>query len=852
MQTTFILLRYLFWLATASASLVAVWGLAVVLYFWPSLTDEVEQLKDLDQLLADKLEVPLRIYTADEKLIAEFGEHRRTTINYADIPQNYINALLAAEDADFYTHLGIDIKGLLRAAVQLADTGRIQSGGSTITMQVARNYLLTSDRTFARKIREILLSLRIEQLLSKQDILELYVNKIYLGNKAYGIRAAAEVYYGKELEELNLAQLAMLAGLPKAPSAYNPLANPRRALIRRNWILSRMHGLNLLDDLSYETALRAPITAKFHPAETEVYAPYVAESARKFALDNFGNSIYTQGLKIYTSINSEQQLAANKAINSGLLGYDRRRGWRGAEQTGIAASSEQEELTKEALDEIKASSTNLEQIDEVLVDPRNKRLTQQLGHDVSNWLKTLDSTPSYGGLQAAIVVEAKPEELTLLIKQGELITINSATWQWAGRFHSVFWKDPQALAGNRLVKVGDLIRLAPLADSELLAANQGVPWQLAQLPRLEASLVAMDTNNGQITALVGGFDFNLSRFNRAEQAERQAGSVLKPFIYMAALEKGYTPATIINDAPVVFEDQQLEDVWRPQNSTGTFYGPTRLREGLYKSRNLISIRVLNYVGLRPAINYLAKFGLDSRRLPRDLSLALGSANLTPVEITSAYAMIANGGYKIEPHLVTSIENNDGDILYKANLPQICVACNSKQDKPEDLIEAEQLVDPKAVYTMHSILRDVIDDGTGARAKTLNRKDIRGKTGTTNDLQDTWFTGFNTDIVASVWAGFDQPETTGEYGANLALPMWIEFMQTALANKPEKLMPRPNGLTTVRIDPKNGLLAASGQKNAIFEIFYTERVPKQTSQTGASSTNVNPSNPLEELPPEALF
>lgn len=839
MQILYFFLRYVFWLGAAAASLVAVWGLAVVLFFWPSLTDEVEQLKDLDQLLADKLEVPLRVYSADHKLIAEFGEHRRTTINYAEIPQNYINALLAAEDADFYTHPGIDIKGLLRAAVQLADTGRIQSGGSTITMQVARNYLLTSDRTFARKIREILLSLRIEQLLTKQEVLELYVNKIYLGNKAYGIKAAAEVYYGKPIEELSLAQLAMLAGLPKAPSAYNPLANPRRALIRRNWILSRMYSLNYLDDLSYETALRAPITAKFHPTETEVYAPYVAESARKFALENFGDKVYTQGLKVYTSINSEHQAAANLAINKGLLAYNERRGWRGVEQTGLPASLQQEELTQDALAEIQASSTNLEQINDALEDPRNKALKEELGQDISNWLKVLDATPTLGGLHPALVVATQTDEIRLLTKQGELISINAATWPWAATFRSVFWKDQKPLTGNRLAKVGDLIRIRSLDDPELLAANKGVPWQLAQLPKLEAALVAMNATNGQITALVGGFDFNLSRFNRVEQAERQAGSVLKPFVYLAALEKGYTPATIINDAPIVFEDQQLEDTWRPQNSSGTFYGPTRLREGLYKSRNLISIRVLNYVGLNSAINYLSQFGLAKNRLPANLSLALGSANLTPLEINTAYAMLANGGHQVSPHLVTSIENNDGEVVYLA-----------------EQAATQQVIDPRAAYTMHSILRDVIDDGTGARAKALKRKDIRGKTGTTNELQDAWFSGFNSELVASVWAGYDQPASTGEYGANLALPMWIDFIQTALADEPEKFLPRPNGLTTVRIDPKNGLLASPGQTDAIFEIFYSERVPKESSQP--SNPTGNPLNPAasssetEELPPEALF
>ncbi|GLR63696.1 penicillin-binding protein 1A [Marinospirillum insulare] len=846
------IVKYLFWLGVVGAGIGGAWAFALVLYFLPSLHEEVAQLQDMEVLLSEQLEVPMRIYTSDNLLMAEFGEHRRTRINYADIPRRYVDALLAAEDASFYEHPGVDIKGLARAAVQLINSGRIQSGGSTITMQVARNYLLTRDRTFARKIREILLSLRIEQQLTKQKILELYVNKIYLGNRAYGIAAAAEVYYGKPLAELNLAQLAMIAGLPKAPSSYNPLANPRRALIRRNWILSRMYRLGTLDDNSYEEAIRAPVTARYYPPEQDINAPYVAESARQFTLESFGDSAYTQGLKVYTSILSKQQKAANKSILEGLLNYDKRRGWRGVEQEAIPLVEQQEVLEGDALAEIEATESGLEQVQIALQDPRAKPLEEELNLDVSHWLRVLDSTPVYGELLPAIVVEAESERLLVLKKGGELVELTPEDWDWAGRYHSPFWKDRQALTGNRLAGQGDLIRLQKTTSKER-------PWQLAQLPKLEAALVAMKTETGEITALVGGFDFNQSRFNRADQAARQAGSVFKPFVYMAALEKGYTPATIINDAPVVFEDQQLEDVWRPQNSTGTFYGPTRLREGLYKSRNLISVRVLNYLGLSRAIEYISRFGFPAERMPRDLSLSLGSANVTPVEMTSAYAMLANGGFPVEAHLVTRIENAEGEVLYQAAKPRVCLDCPTKQETLEQAGVSYPLskraVDERAVYTMHSILRDVINDGTGKRAKALERSDIRGKTGTTNELHDAWFSGFNGDVVASVWAGFDQPSSTGEYGANLALPMWIQFMQVALRNQPEKVMQRPEGLVTVRIDPASGLLASPGQQDAMFEIFYKERVPQNRSaeqsfqndlpeNQGGSSGNAPP--------PEALF
>lgn len=844
------LLKYGFWLGLAGLGVGTAWAFAVVIFFLPSLESEVEQLQDMETLLHDNLEIPLRVYSADNLLIAEFGEHRRTRVSYDEIPAYYISAILAAEDSSFYEHPGVDIKGLLRAAMQLADSGRIQSGGSTITMQVARNYLLTRDRTFARKIREILLSLRIEHQLTKQEILELYVNKIYLGNKAYGIAAAAEAYYGKSLAELNLAQLAMIAGLPKAPSAYNPLANPRRALIRRNWILSRMYSLGSLDDASYEEALRAPITAGYHPPETELDAPYVAESARLFALEKFGEQAYTRGLKVYTSVLAEQQLAANTAIQNGLLAYDRRHGWRGVERSQIPLLDEAALAADLKVDE--ASTIGLQQVQEALKDPRAQRLEEQLGIDTSNWLRVLDATPTYGDLAPAIVVEAEPELIKLVKKGGALIELKPEAWDWAGRFHSVFWKDKQAPAGNRLLKTGDLVRLEATANNEM-------PWRLAQLPNLEAALVSIATDSGEITSLVGGFDFNQSRFNRVEQATRQAGSIFKPFIYLAALEKGYTPATIINDAPIVFEDEQLESEWRPQNSTGTFYGPTRLREALYKSRNLVSIRVLNYVGIGPAIRSVSRFGFVAERMPRDLSLSLGSANVTPLEMTQAYAMLANGGYPVTAHLVTKIENLDGEVVYQAVYPKVCRNCAASQTSLEmngiTYPVSKRLVDERAIYTMHSILRDVVEDGTGRRAQALERNDIRGKTGTTNELHDAWFAGFNRDLVTSVWAGFDQPASTGEYGANLALPIWVDFMKEALKNQPEKTLSRPEGLVTVRIDPKSGLLASPGQENAIFETFYKERVPAPSavSMGGGLNTTEGQQQESSDSPlPESIF
>lgn len=846
------IVKNLVWLSLAAAGFGGALAFATVLYYWPGLHEEVAQLQDVEALLSDQLEMPMRIYSSEGLLISEFGEHRRTRIRYEDIPRRYLDALLAAEDANYYEHPGVDVRGLTRAAVQLMDTGQIQSGGSTITMQVARNYLLTRDRTFARKIREILLSLRMEQLLSKEKIMDLYVNKIYLGNRAYGIVAASEVYYGKPLHELNLPQIAMIAGLPKAPSAYNPLANPRRALIRRNWILARMYALGKIDDVSFEQALRAPVTARFHPPSREVEAPYVAESARLFALQKFGDQAYTRGLNVYTSINAEQQKAANRAINQGILDYDQRRGWRGVERSNIPLHQEEESLETDTLAQLEAEqSGGLEQVRQALSDPRAERLQQDYGDDFSNWLRELDLTPVYGGLQPAIVMEAEADRLKVLRRGGEVVELNEDAFAWAGRYHSPFWKDRNPLPGHRLASRGDLVRLRPNQSADL-------PWMLAQLPQLEAALVAMDTSSGEVKAMVGGFDFIQSRFNRAEQAARQAGSVFKPFVYLAALERGYTPATIINDAPVVFEDQALEDVWRPQNSSGTFYGPTRLREGLYRSRNLISIRVLNYVGIRRAIDYIAEFGLNPAAMPRDLSLSLGSANITPFDMNQAYAILANGGYGIEGHLVTHIEDTEGERLFQAVHPRVCRNCDESEESVRlqgvNYPVARRNVDERAVYSMHSILRDVIDEGTGRRALVLNRGDIRGKTGTTNELHDTWFSGFNRDVAATVWAGFDQPGTTGEYGANLALPMWINFMRVALEDEPERSLERPEGLITVRIDPETGLRARPDQDNAIFELFYRERTPEALPTSRSRSDILDSQQDRDDnlTAPEALF
>ncbi|ODC04221.1 hypothetical protein BFW38_12460 [Terasakiispira papahanaumokuakeensis] len=836
---------YLLWAGLALFAAMSAGALGVALYYWPGLQDEVAQLQDLDELLNTQLETPLRVYSADNKLIASFGEHRRERIHYNEIPEAYIKAILAAEDSAFFSHHGVDPKGLLRAAWQLVSTGHIQSGGSTITMQVARNYLLTLDRTFTRKIREILLSLRMEQMLSKQQIMELYVNKIYLGNRAYGIAAAADVYYGKPIGELDLAQLAMIAGLPKAPSAYNPLANPRRALIRRNWILSRMLELGEIEQPAYAEAVKQPITATYHAQEVELKAPYVAEAARSFAVEKFGPSAYTRGLRVYTTVTSEHQALAQRSLQRGLENYDQKHGWRGVEQESIPPEPPQETLDQDALAELKDARTSLDDVEKALEDERARHLEGLIGENVSNWLKVLDSTPLYGGLAPAIVVHTEDDLIVVLQQDGTLALIPREQFDWAGKLHSAYWKIPHAPAAGRFLNRGDLVRIKPLDEPETQnyrlpssvfkgdqVSDQPKPFpvvQLSQLPDIQGAVVAMKPEDGALTAMVGGFDFNMSKYNRAEQAERQAGSIFKPFIYLAALEKGYTAATVINDAPVVFDDQQLEDQWRPQNSNGTFAGPTRLRKGLYTSRNLVSIRVLDYVGVARAIDLIGRFGFDPDKMPRNLSLALGSANVTPMAMARAYAIMANGGFRISPYLISRIENSNDDVVYRALPPQVCRNCEPDQKTlrfdGQDYPIAPRVVDSRTLYIMQSILRDVIEKGTGRRALALNRGDIRGKTGTTNELRDTWFSGFNSDLAVTVWAGFDNPDTTGEYGASLALPIWIDFMKEALAGRPERSMARPSGIVTVKIDPETGQRARPGQQDAIFELFKSERVPK---------------------------
>ena len=611
--------------AFAGLWLLVATGVGAVLVITSAFLYLSPNLPSVDVLREIKLQIPLRIYSRDGELIGEFGEMRRTPVEFEQIPPLFIQAILAAEDDRFFSHHGVDITGLLRAASQLLTTGQIQTGGSTITMQVAKNYFLSLERTFSRKFNEIFLALQIERELSKEEILELYLNKIFLGNRAYGIEAAAQVYYGKSIAELNLAQWAMIAGLPKAPSSFNPIVNPSRAIIRRNWILGRMRELGHIGESEYKLAVEAPITASYHGTRLNASAPYVAEMARQELVSRFGNAAYTDGYIVHTTVDSRLQQAAQRALIDGLLAYDKRHGYRGPEAR-FPVLDESEDPT-------------------------------------ARWQTGLDQFGRIGELVPAIVTSIDDGGFTALLNDGLSVRVDfdSGISGWRP-YVSVNRLGPAPARAADLVATGDLVRLQQSGDGS---------WALSQIPTAQAALVSLDADDGAILSLVGGFNFQQSKFNRVTQARRQPGSNFKPFIYSAALEDGFTPATIINDAPIVFDDAGLEDVWRPTNSSGRFYGPTRLRQALFLSRNLVSIRLLRSLGVSKAIAYSERFGFAPDQLPRDLSLALGSHSLEPMAIANGYAVFANGGYRVDAYLIDRITDITGAPVYQATPATVC-------------------------------------------------------------------------------------------------------------------------------------------------------------------------------------
>src|SRR3990167_6565546 len=738
---------------------------------------DVAVLKDIH------LQVPLRVYTADNRLIAQFGTKRRLPVGLADIPPLMIDAVLATEDARFYKHPGVDFIGIARAALSVVTSGRKVQGASTITMQVARNFYLSREKTYGRKIREILLALKIDKNLDKNKILELYLNKIYFCNRAYGVAAAAQVYYGKTLNQLTLAQMAMLAGLPQAPSRNNPLENPGAALKRRDHVLASMLELKFITQQQYDTAIKAAPTASYHSQKIEVSAPYVAEMVREAMVDEFGPDAYEKGLSVYTTIQSELQVNANRSLQKGLTDYAARHGY--------------------------------------------KRSGNLLEGDPSQWLDALKKEISLEGFFPAAVLSMAPQSIKAVLADGNIISIEWGGLSWARERLEDGYIGPTPQNAEEIVSVGEVIRVRRQPDGH---------WVLAQLPEVQGALVSLNPQNGAILALSGGFDYSLSNFNRAIQAERQPGSNFKPFIYSAALEKGYTLATIINDAPIVMRDSGENEMWRPTNDNLKFYGPTPLRIGLVQSRNLVSIRLLRDITVRYALSYVQRFGFDPNVLPHSLSLALGSGSTTPLQIAVGYATFANGGYAVTPYFIQKIVDQHEKILYVADPSVACRACLTKDfPKEDDLPErpAPRVITPQNAYLITQALRSVIQEGTGRAAKVLNRSDLAGKTGTTNQQIDAWFSGFNSHIVTTVWVGFDNLKSLHEYGAAAALPIWINFMREALKNQPEATMPEPPNIVTVRIDPATGLLASPSQPNARFEIFRKSDVPRQHARATTS-------------------
>ncbi|MCP5413762.1 MAG: penicillin-binding protein 1A [Chromatiaceae bacterium] len=745
-------------------------------------------LPDINNLRDVRLQVPLKVYSSDDKLIAEFGEKRRNPLTYEQIPERMIEAFLSAEDTNFFEHPGVDYRGLLRAGVQLALTGKKKQGGSTITMQVARNFYLSSQKTYTRKLSEIFLALRIEKELSKKEILELYLNKIYLGQRAYGVGAAARVYYGKPVEELDLAQTAMIAGLPKAPSSFNPLANPPRAIERRNYVLGRMLELGYINRAEHDAATAQPISASRYAPDIEVDAPYIAEMVRADLVERFGEDAYTGGYSVRTTVKSSDQTAANRAVRDALDDYGERHGYYGAEAQ---------------LDPVPAEQTAL---DAALAD-----------------------RPTVGALRAAIVTAVDDKSAAIYLGGGEQAVLDFEQMKWA---HTFIDTDRRGAAPKKpadVVKPGDLIRVRQIE------VKQQVTWRLAQIPRVAGALIALDPDDGAIRALVGGYDFYQSKFNRVTQAKRQPGSGFKAFIYSAALENGFTPASLINDAPVVFEDASLEGDWRPENYSGKFFGPTRLREALTKSRNLVSIRLLRSMGVDAALQHIAKFGFNPDELPHNLSLALGSADVTPLQMATGYAILANGGYRVEPYLIERIEQDGVGVVYQAEPKRVCHDCPPPvEDDGSAQTQAPRVLDERNRYLMYSMMQDVIRRGTATKARELGRKDLAGKTGTTNDQRDAWFNGFNQRLVANAWVGFDDNGKLGrgEVGGRAALPAWMDFMREALKDVPDIEPKMPENIVSVRIDPNTGEKATGSTEGAIFEVFREEDAPGAATGDGA--------------------
>lgn len=753
-------------------------------------------LPSLQDLSGEHLKVPLRIYTAEGTLIAEFGDERRIPVKTSEIPPQLIQAILAAEDDSFYVHPGVDFQGILRAALSNLRRGRTAEGASTITMQVARNYFLTPEKTYTRKIKEILLAFKIEREFTKDQILELYLNKIFLGNRAYGFAAAGQIYFGKAVNDLTLPEIAMLAGLPKAPSRYNPVVYPQAALDRRAYVLRRMLKLGYIDDHTFTEAMNAPLGASRHALRYSVEAPYVAEMVRQYMVGKYSEASYADGYNVFTTLHAKDQQAANAALHKAVLDYDRRHGWRGA--------AGHENINRK---------TEASRLDELLKD-----------------------YPIVGGLLPALIVHTEDKLAVAYTQDGSRINLELPAMAWAARYIDEDTLGPPPKKVTDVVQLGDVVYLEETGDNE---------WKLAQLPGVEGGFVSVDPKNGAILALVGGFDFFSNQYNHVTLAQRQPGSGFKPFIFSAALEKGFTPASLISGAPIVLEDASLEDEWRPEDYSHKFFGPTRLRKALALSLNLVAVRLLRAITPEYAVEYMARFGFDPAKLPKTPSLTLGTADATPLQMVQAFSVFANGGYRVEPYFIARVEDTKHTVLEQANPITVCPGCAAPKSadptKPAPRY-AEQVISPQNSFLMNSMMRDTISYGTAQAASVLNRKDLAGKTGTTNDHRDAWFNGFNSDLVAITWIGFDQNLALGkgETGGHAALPMWIDYMRVALDGVPEKPLVPPSGIVTAIINRETGKLTSKSDPEAMQEYFMEGTLDSAATATdGGADGGVTP-------------
>jgi penicillin-binding protein 1A len=818
-------------------------------------------LPDVDSLREVQLQVPLRVYTRDGRLIASFGEQRRIPVRYSDLPPKLIQAFLATEDDRFFRHHGVDWEGIARAALANARAGGIRQGASTITMQVARDMFLTPRRDMKRKMSEVYISLLMETEFTKEEIFSLYVNKIFLGQRAYGVAAAAEVYFGKTLNQLSIPEMATLAGIPAAPSTINPVANPDAATQRRAHVLGRMRDLGYISPSEYEQAKATPMESRLHGPTIEIDAPYVAEMVRNEMQAKYGDGVYTAGYQVFTTIDSRLEPAATVALRAGLLEYDRRHGWRGA------------------TDKVDLSKVN----------------------DSAGFDAELEELPAVGGLRPAVVVKVEEKSADIYVKGLGPVTLPWSKLAWARRELPDEKVDRSPSQASDIFARGDVI---------YTVGNTPESLQFVQVPEAQSALVAMDPKDGAVVALVGGFDFFQSKFNRVTQARRQPGSGFKPFVYAAAFDKGYTPASVVVDAPIVIDSAGNDQGWRPKEMEGEFYGPVRLREALAHSRNLVSVRLVRDIGIDYTRNYVTRFGFDKSQVPDDLTMALGTAELTPLQVVTGYSTFANGGFKVSPYYIDRVLDAGGKALYQAEPLIACPECTPPADPaqpntaggaqatggsvitsaaaadrgadraaavvrptqtadraasgaaaaraalldegthdgkslipPKDL--APQIIRPQVAYLLSDMMADVIRHGTGMKALVLGRDDIAGKTGTTNDAHDAWFSGFNADIVTTVWTGFDQDRSLGELeqGSRAALPTWIFFMHQALAGVPRHKVPVPDGIVTVRISPETGLLASADNPNAIMEKFIEGNLPKAESAEGQNNQLNDGDKPL---------